>query len=74
MSYFLIGFIALSIATVIFWIVWFSIMYYWHNKKETFVIVPALFTFEFFLAGFLLLALIAIAFQYLPDVTKLIAR
>ena len=74
MSYFFLGFIVLSVLTVIFYIVFFSLIYYWHEKKATFVIVPLLYTFKFFLTGFLLISLISIFLQYLPDIFKLLGK
>ena len=77
MSYFLIGFIILSIATMIFGIVWFSFFRYWHtsdpnsNSKMSALFVPLMFTFGFFVAGFLIVSIISIILNYLPDIIKL---
>ena len=68
MSYFFIGINILFIATLIFYIVFFSLVYYWHEKKTTFVVVPLIFTFEFFLIGFLIVSIISILLEYLPQV------
>ncbi len=71
MTPFILLFIILSVATVIFYIVWFSLFYYWHEKAESYVVVPLLFTFEFFITGFLIISLLSIVVQYLPDLLKL---
>lgn len=71
MTYFILLFIALAVATVIFYIVWFSLFYYWHEKTESYAVVPLLFTFEFFLTGFLIISLISIVLQYIPELLKL---
>ncbi len=59
--------IALFTATALFYIVFFSLVYYWHLKKTTYVIVPLIFTFEFFFAGFLIISIIYILINYLPQ-------
>lgn len=61
------GYVVLFAATVIFYLVFVSLIYYWHEKKTTVLIVPLLYTFEFFLAGFLVVSLVWFVFQYLPE-------
>ncbi len=68
MSYLFWGTIILFSATLIFYIVFFSLIYYWHLKRITIVVVPLIFTFEFFLAGFLVVAALFLCVQYLPAV------
>lgn len=70
MDVFTIGLIILFIMTAIFYIVLFSFIFYWHLKKITFVIVPIIFTFEFFVMGFLVISIVSIIIQYLPDVIR----
>ncbi|OGZ63928.1 MAG: hypothetical protein A3A98_03120 [Candidatus Staskawiczbacteria bacterium RIFCSPLOWO2_01_FULL_40_39] len=72
MSYFFWGTIFLLGATVIFYLVFLSLVYYWHERKTSFVIVPLLYTFEFFLIGFLVVSLISLVLQYLPDIVTLV--
>jgi hypothetical protein len=62
--------IALFVATAIYYIVLFSLIYYWHLKKASFVIVPALFAFDFLLIGFLIISIVYIVIKYLPDFIK----
>ena len=62
--------IVLFIATAIFYIVFFSLIYYWHEKKMSFVVVPVIFTFEFFLAGFLVVCILSIVISYSPFLLK----
>jgi len=57
----------LFIATTIYYIVFFSLTYYWHEKKTTFIIVPAIYAFDFFVAGFLIISVISIIFNYFPE-------
>ncbi len=71
MTYFFIGISILFIATLIFYVVFFSLVYYWHEKKTTFVVVPLLYTSEFFLVGFLIVSLISILLEYLPQILKM---
>ena len=63
--------IVLFIATAIFYIIFFSFIYYWHLKKTSFVVVPAIFTFEFFLTGFLIVAIVSLVLNYAPYLLKL---
>ena len=68
MSYFFWGTIMLFIATAIFYIVFVSLVYYWHEKKITYVVVPLIYTFEFFIVGFFVMAFFSILLQYLPQI------
>ncbi len=63
--------IVLFALTAIYYIIFFSFIFYWHLKKTSFVIVPAIFAFDFFLIGFLVVAIISIIIKYLPDLIKL---
>jgi len=63
--------IALFIATGIYYIVFFALSYYWHEKKTSYVIVPLIYTFEFFAIGFFIVAIVSIVIQYLPIILKL---
>ena len=64
--------IILFIATAIFYIVFFSFIYYWHLKKISYVVVPAIFTFQFFAIGFLVVVILALAINYVPMLLKTI--
>lgn len=68
MAYFFIGLNILFVATIVFYIVFFSLIYYWHEKKTSFVVVPVIFTFEFFAIGFFIVSIISIILEYLPKV------
>ena len=70
MDAFAIGLIVLVISTVVFYIVLFSFIYYWHLVKITFVVVPAIFTFEFFLKGLVAVSIVSIIIQYVPDLIR----
>jgi len=72
MSLFYLLVTILFIATAIFYIVFFSLIYYWHLKKTSYVIVPVIFTFEFFITGFLIVAIISILVKYLPYIINII--
>jgi hypothetical protein len=72
MSYLFWAIIILFAATLIFYIVMFSLIYYWHLKKITLLVVPLLFTFEFFIVAFLAISIILLIFNYLPDISKLL--
>ncbi len=70
--YFFWGSIILFVSTLIFYVVFLSLMYYWHEKQITFVVAPLLFAFDFFLIAFLIMAIIVIFLQYLPDILILL--
>lgn len=65
------GTIILFAVTLIFYGVFFSLIYYWHQKKITYVVVPLIFTFEFFLVAFLVIGLGLILLNYFPDIIGL---
>ncbi len=71
-SYFFWGTILLFVSTLVFYIVFFAFLYYWHETKATFIVVPLLHTFEFFAIAFLVISFICIFLQYAPDITRLI--
>ena len=66
MDVFTTGLITLAVAGAIFYIVIFSFIYYWHLKNISYVVVPAIFGFEFFATGFFIVALVSIILNYLP--------
>ncbi len=66
MDVFTIGLIVLFVMAAIFYIVLFSFIYYWHLKKTSFVVVPMVFTFEFFIMGFFVVSIVSIILNYLP--------
>ncbi len=72
MSVFSLGLIILFIAAAIYYIIFFSFIFYWHLRKTSFVIVPAIFTFDFFLISFLVVAIMSIIIEYLPDLIRLL--
>jgi len=69
MSLIVISILILLTTTLIFYTVFFLLSYYWHETKESYIIVPLFFTFQFFLAGSFVVALIAIL-QYVPTILK----
>jgi len=70
MSAFITGLIVLFIATAIFYIVLFSFIYYWHLRKISFIVVPAVFAFEFFATCFFIVAIISIIIDFLPSIIR----
>jgi len=72
MDIFSILLIILFIATAVFYIVFFSFIYYWHLTRATYVVVPLIFTFEFFAAGFLVISIISIIANYLPQIIAIL--
>ena len=70
MDAFFTGIITLFIGTAIFYIVLFSFIYYWHLVKISFVVVPMIFAFEFFITGFFMISIVAIIIDYLPVLVK----
>ena len=72
MLYIFWGIVTLFAATLIFYIVFLSLIYYWHLKSVTYVVVPLIFTFEFFLAAFLVITLVVLAIHYVPVIWEII--
>jgi len=70
MEVFTTGLIVLFVMTAIFYIVFFSFIYYWSLKKITFVVVPFIFTFEFLIIGFLIISVVSIILNYLPELVR----
>jgi hypothetical protein len=66
MDIFTTGIVTLLVCTAIFYIVLFSFIYYWHLKKTTYIVVPIIWTFEFFTIGFFAVSITAIILNYLP--------
>ena len=66
MDVFTTGLIVLFIVTAIFYIVFFSFIFYWHLTKVTFIVLPVIFAFEFFVMGFFSVSIVAIIINYLP--------
>jgi len=60
--------IALVAATVIFYLIFAGFIYYWHEKKTSVVVIPLIFTFQFFSIGFLVICIITLAFAFGPQV------
>jgi hypothetical protein len=45
-----------------------GLIFYWHEKKTTLVVVPLLYTFEFFIAAFLGISAVSLLLQYSPEI------
>jgi hypothetical protein len=70
MDVFTIGLITLFSFAAVFYIVLFSFIYYWHLTKVTYIVVPAIFIFEFLISAFLIVAIVSIILTYLPELVK----
>jgi hypothetical protein len=70
MDPFSVGLITLFVVTAIFYIVIFSFIFYWHLVKVSFIVVPIVFTFEFFVMGFFTVSIVSIIINYLPLVIR----
>ena len=66
MDVFTVGLIVLAAMAAIFYIVLFSFIFYWHLVKTSFLVVPMIFAFEFFVIGFFIVAIVSIILNYLP--------
>ncbi len=71
MSIFIVGLLTLFATTAVFYIVFFSFIFYWHLTKVTYIVVPMIFTFEFFVTGFFIVAIVSIILNYLPDLIRI---
>ena len=70
MDVFITSLITLFVMTAIFYIVIFSFIYYWHLKKITFIVLPLVFAFEFFVMGFFTISIVTIIIKYLPELIR----
>lgn len=70
MDVFTTGLVVLGVMSAIFFIVIFSFIFYWHLRKLSFIILPLVFTFEFFVMGFFVVSLVSIILNYLPQVIR----
>jgi hypothetical protein len=71
MDIFIVGLITLLICTAIFYAVLFSFIYYWHLKKISFVVMPVIFTFEFFLTGVVIISITTLILKFVPDLIRM---
>jgi len=71
-SYFFWGTIILLVSTAIYYIIFFSLVYYWRETRANYVVVPLLYTFDFFIAAFLIISFACIFLQYFPEALTLI--
>ena len=70
MDAFSLGLIVLFAMTAVFFIVLFSFIFYWRLVNVSFLVVPVVFSFEFFVMGFCFVAITSIVVQYLPILIK----
>jgi len=70
MDVFTTGIIVLFAMTAIFYIVLFSFIFYWHLVKISFIVLPVVFVFEFFVMGFCVVSLVSIIIEYAPFLVK----
>jgi len=71
MDVFTVGIITLFASAALFYIVLFSFIYYWHLTKISFIVLPVVFTFEFFGICFFIVCIVSIALNYIPVIIKL---
>ena len=67
MIYFLLGMQILSFLTIIFFAIFFGLVYYWHEAKVTYLVVPLFYTLKFFLFGFLIVIVLSLLLEYAPQ-------
>lgn len=68
----MVGIITLFVSAAVFYIVLFSFIFYWHLKRVTFMVVPMVFGFEFFVMCFLVVCIISIIIQYVPEIVRVV--
>jgi len=71
MSYFYIGTIILFISTAVYYMVFLGLIFYWHLKNVSYIIVPLFFTFKFFFTGFLVVSAVSLILENLPKIINL---
>jgi len=67
---FITGLIVLFTVTAIFYIVLFSFIFYWHLKRISYVVIPMIFAFEFFVMGFFVVSIVSIILNYVPVLVR----
>ncbi len=72
LSYFFWGTIFLLVSTLIFYIIFFCLIFYWRETRANYVVVPLLHTFEYFLTAFFIISFICVFLEYFPDMLLLI--
>ena len=70
MDVFTVGLIVLFIAAAVFYIVLFSFIFYWHLKRISYVVIPMIFAFEFFVMGFFVVSVVSIILNYVPVLVR----
>ena len=66
------------IATAVFYMAALFLIHYWYTVDKTthtrlsWIVLPFIMTFEFFLAGFLMVSLVSIIWRYWPEIITLI--
>ncbi|MGH7239831.1 MAG: hypothetical protein ACREHG_07155 [Candidatus Saccharimonadales bacterium] len=67
MSFLFWATILLMLAAATYYLVFAMLIYYWHEKEMSVMVIPLIFTFEFFVAGFLLVAFVSLLLAYFPE-------
>ncbi len=67
MIYFLLLLKILLLGTVIYYAVFFGFVFYWHEKTLTYIVVPVIYAFEFFIIGFFVVLAASLLLEYLPQ-------
>jgi len=65
--YFDIGVKILFALTILFYIFFLVSIYSWSETKTTFLVVPFIYTFQFFIIGFLMVVVFAIGLDFLVN-------
>ena len=62
--------LTLFFLTALFYIVFISLVYYWHEKRINFIVIPMIYTFDVFIVAFFAIALLVLLLQFYPDLIK----
>lgn len=71
MLYFALLMNILFLLTLIFYAIFFVLTYYWHEWRFTYIAVPIIYAFEFFVIGFFVIIAASLLIEYLPQLFKL---
>lgn len=70
MDIFFTGVVTLLVIALIFYVVLFGFVLYWHLTKASVFIVPMIFTFEIIYRGFIAVAVASLVLYYAPDLIR----
>jgi len=62
-----LGLQILGFLTIIYFLVFFILVYYWHEAKSSYIFVPLIYAFKFFAIGFFVVILFSLIMEFVPQ-------